>query len=433
MLLKTGPTLACGLSLAAAFFLTSPAHAVLCKDLSATDFPNPIYGVGGSAVTATLGRIQQAINKDPNKTNERVTIFWHDALGACAGFQAYLSGKVTGQFQYWDTAVIGDKAKTCDADIGGQAVTFSHMGNDPTFCPDPNVPAGVGDFIAPIQTLNLITDAKSNQLSISAEALYFIYGFGATGQAAPWTEGTGIYQRQFDSFASLLLAAAIKVPSASFAWKNANEKATQSDVIKAITAYVGGVGVVDELKASQSLGYVSGSAADKARTATATTNPMRTLAYQHYDQTCGVYPDSEPNKFDKLNVREGKYYLWAAGHYFTKVDSKGKPLDAKIENLIGWFNNKTQPPGTTVSAFEQSILAGDIPQCAMHASREGTIGAISSYADPKPCGCYFEHTTNSAVTSACTPCTTDAQCGGDTPACNFGYCEAYRAAGEVEG
>jgi hypothetical protein len=146
-----------------------------------------------------------------------------------------------------------------------------------------------------------------------------------------------------------------------------------------------------------------------------------------------VYPDSDPSKFDKLNVRDGKYFLWAAGHYFTKVDNKGRPLDPLVENIIGWFSKKTQAPGTSVNAFEQSILAGDIPQCAMHASREGTLGAISSYADPKPCGCFFEHTTNATATSACTPCTTDAQCGGDTPACNFGYCESYRSAGEVEG
>jgi len=76
------------------------------------------------------------------------------------------------------------------------------------------VPDGVGDFTAPVQTLNIITDKKSNQLSISAEALYFVYGFGPTGQASPWTDGTGVIKRQFDSFASLLLAAAINVPSA---------------------------------------------------------------------------------------------------------------------------------------------------------------------------------------------------------------------------
>jgi hypothetical protein len=30
-------------------------------------------------------------------------------------------------------------------------------------------------------------------------------------------------------------------------------------------------------------------------------------------------------------------------------------------------------------------------------------------------------------------CEADTDCSGDTPSCNFGFCEAYRAAGEEEG
>jgi hypothetical protein len=418
MLLKTSSTLACALSLGAALLLPGTAHAILCDDLA---LPNKVYGVGGSAVTGTLKKISQAINADPDKTDERITIIYHDALGACAGYEAFLSGKATGQFQYWDTAVKTDPVKLCDARVGGQPVSFSHMGNDVSFCPNATLPDDFGDFLAPVQTLNIITDKKSNELAISAEALYFIYGFGPTGQAAPWTDGTGVFKRQFDSFASLLLAAAIDVPSASFKWP-ANEKTTQSTIVSSITTYA----TTEEL-ARQSLGYVSGSSADGAR------STVKTLAYQHYDQACGVYPDSTPAAFDKLNVRTGKYYLWAPGHYYAKVDEAGKPLDPLVENLIGWFSKKTKAPGTSVDIFEQSILAGDIPACAMQASREGTLGAISSYADPKPCGCFFEHTTNPSVTSACTPCEDDSFCGGDTPSCNFGYCEAYRANGEEEG
>ena len=417
MLLKTSSTIACALSLGTACLLPSVAHAVPCDDL---DLPNKVYGVGGSAVTGTFKKIAQAIVGDVNKTADRTTLIWHDALGACAGYQAFLSGKVTGNFNYWDTS--SGAAKTCEARAGGQPVVFSHMGNDASFCPDATVPDGVRDFIAPIQTVNFITEKKSNELSISAEALYFIYGYGPTGQAAPWTDGTGVFKRQFDSFASLFVAGAIDVPSASFKWPADNEKATQSALINAIIAY----GTTEEL-AGQTIGYVSGSAADAARAT------VKTLAYQHYDQSCGVYPDSTPSSFDKLNVRAGKYFLWTPGHYFTNVDSNGKPLAARVENLLGWFTKKTQAPGTTVNAFEQSILAGDIPQCAMQASREGTLGAISSYADAKPCGCFFEHAVNPNVTSACTPCTDDSLCSGDTPSCNFGFCEAYRAEGEEEG
>jgi len=420
MLLKTSSTLTCAFTLGAVLLLPSKAHAILCDDVV---LPNKVFGVGGSAVTATLKKISLAIAKDATHSDARTTIFWHDDLGACAGYSAFLSGKVRGQFRYWIADAVNDADQRCDARVGGQPVTFSHMGNDAAFCPDGAVPDGVGDFPAPVQTLNIITDKKSNQLSISAEALYFVYGFGQTGQAAPWTDGTGVFKRQFDSFASLLLAAAIKVPSAGFKWPDVtNLKGSQGDVINAVTTYA----TTEEL-AGQSLGYVSGSAADAKRSA------IKTLAYQHYGQSCGVYPDSSAAAFDKINVRSGKYYLWAPGHYFTKVDGAGKPLDAQVENLLGWFSAKAKPDGTNVNPFEQTILAGDIPQCAMQASREGTLGAISSYADPKPCGCYFEHTTNPNVTSACTPCADDSACSGDTSSCNFGYCEAYRAKGEQEG
>jgi hypothetical protein len=422
MLLKTGSTIASTLALAGAFLLPSAVRAqVQCDDL--THLPNKIYGVGGSAVTATLKRISLAIEKDPNKTDQRTTVIYHDDLGACAGFEAFKTGKVDGKFRYWVAGAPNEADQRCDARVGGQPVDFSHMGNDATFCPQGNIPNGVGDFQAPVQTLNIIADADSNEQSISAEALYFVYGFGSEGQAAPWTDGTGVFKRQPDSFASLLLAAAIDVPATAVKIPDGNLQTTQGGVITAITTYA-----TTEALARQTLGYVSGSAADSGRT-----KGIKTLAYQHYGQSCGVYPDSEASTFDKANVRLGKYFLWAPGHYYTQVDGQGKPSNERVANLLGWFNKRTDAPGTSVDAFEQSILAGDIPECAMQVSREGTLGAISSYASPKPCGCYFEQVTNPNITSACTPCESDAQCESDAPSCNFGYCEAYRDPGAEEG
>lgn len=419
MLFKTSSTLACALSLSAALLLPSKAHAqVACSSL--TNLPNHVYGVGGSAVTATLKRISLAIAKDPNKTDERTTIFYNDDLSACPGYQAFLTGKATGRFRYWVEG--SDADQFCDAAPGGTTVSFSHMGNDWEFCPDGELPAGIGDFVAPIQTLNFVTDLKSTQQAISAEALYFTYGFGPTGEASPWTDGTGVFKRQPDSFASLLIASAIKVPNTAFKWAEERLVATQGLVISGINAYA----TTPQL-AEQTLGYVSGSAADTNR------SKVRTLAYQHWDQECAVYPDSDVTKFDKINVRQGKYFLWAPGHYYTQVDKNGKPLNPLVENLINWFSAKEKAPGTSVNAFDESILAGDIPQCAMQVQRSGTLGAFSSYQPSKPCGCYFEKLTDPGSDNGCTACETDADCGGDTPACNFGFCEAFRADDEEEG
>src|SRR5438552_5229485 len=163
MLLKTGPILACALTLGATFLVTGKARAISCDDV---DLPNKVYGVGGSAVTGTLKAISLAITKDTQKTAERTTIIYHDDLGACAGYAAFLDGKVTGSFRYWIEGSTADQR--CDARIGGQPVDFSHMGNDWDFCPDGSLPDGTGSFTGPIQTLNFVTAKASNQLSISA-------------------------------------------------------------------------------------------------------------------------------------------------------------------------------------------------------------------------------------------------------------------------
>ena len=422
MPLKTRHQLACVATLAGAFLLPAVAHAIPCDDI---DLPNKIYGSGGSAVTATLKAVIQALQKDPNGTPaEQTNVFYSDP-NACDGYAAFLTGKATGTFKYWIPGQTADQ--TCEARAGGQPVQFAHMGNAADLCANPVVPDGIGDFEAPIQTVNLITGLASNEVSISAEALYFIYGFGTGGQVAPWTDGAGVFARQSTAFVTFLVGAHANIPATAFVgpgkWApdNAGAKQKNGDVVSAIETYAN----TGETQAAQALGYVSGSTADTAR------NRVKTLAFQAFGQTCGVYPDSTLTALDKVNVRNGKYALWAQGHYFTAVDENGDPTDARVANLIGWFSGKAQAPGTSVSAFEETIKAGDIPACAMEAKREGTVGAFSSYAPPKPCVGRFEHVATGSTEHD--ECEADTDCGGDTPSCNFGFCEAYRGEGEEEG
>jgi hypothetical protein len=421
MRLKTRQSLACVATLAGAFLLPSVAHAIPCDDI---DLPHKIYGSGGSAVTATLKKIALAIANDTNGTPEDQTTIFYSDPNACDGYAAFLTGKASGTFKYWIADQTADQ--TCEARTGGQPVQFSHMGNAADLCPNPVVPEGIGDFNAPIQTVNVITGLASNEVSISAEAIYFIYGFGPSGQAAPWTEGAGVFTRQSTAFVTYLLGAHANLPSTAFVgpskWAASNDVAVKTNgaVVTAVKDYAS-----TEERAAQALGYVSGSTADTNR------QNVKTLAFQGLGQSCGVYPDSTLTALDKLNVRKGKYALWAQGHYFTAVDANGDPTDERVANLIGWFTGKTQPPGSTVSAFDQTIGAGDIPACAMEALREGTTGAFYSYAPPKPCVGRFEHVATG--TTEHDECVDDTDCSGDTPSCNFGYCESYRAEGEEEG
>lgn len=398
----------CAAAVLSGIVLPSAASAVPCSSL---DLPNPIYGAGGSAITATLKRVAVELAKLPEA--DRVTIFYSDP-GACSGYQAFLDENVKTQFKYWDAAGVETK---CDADdlINGQPVDFAHMGNAADFCIGGTQPNDVLDTLGPVQTVNLITNKSSVEDSISAEAAYLAFGLGAAGDAGPWTIEAGLQLRKSDSFVHLFVAESLGVPPTAFKgfsppW------GTNQEIVQAVGNFA---------TADASLGYVSSSAAEAGKAT------VKTLAYQHFDQTCGVYPDSTATRFDKQNVRRGKYHFWTPGHFYARHQG-GEIANENAAKLIGWFTGTLAAPGD-IDVNEQIILAGDTPQCAMQVQREGTVGAISSFAPDKPCGCYFETIALKEVPETCSTCEADTDCGGDTPSCNYGFCEAYRAEGEVEG
>jgi ABC-type phosphate transport system substrate-binding protein len=385
---------ALGLGLATVSW-SAASQAAECKDLS---LKNPVYGAGGSAVTATLKKVAQALAA----LDEPITILYSDP-GACDGYSQFVANKIVKTFKYWDK---DGKEFTCDPPLAGQPADFAHMGNTADFCIGGVLPADVGDFQAPVQTINVIADKDSSEKAISAEALYLIFGLGSKGEAAPWTKEASVFTRNQSSFVHLFLAESIKVPPSSFI---GTVKGTNGETVKAVAD----AGATDP---DSTLGYVSGSAADAGRAS------VKTLAYQHYGQTCGYLPDSSETTLDKANVRSGRYWLWTPGHFFTRIDTKTKKIkNATVEKLIGWFNGTLTPPGS-IDVTKIIIEAGDIPQCAMRATRSGTLGAIASYAPENPCGCYFEKIATGATT--CDACSDDSKCSG-TSKCRYGYCEAY--------
>ena len=185
---------------------------------------------------------------------------------------------------------------------------------------------------------------------------------------------------------------------------------TQQDGINALLE-------IGETDAESPLFYVSSSAADANR------STVKTLAYQHFGQTCGYWPDSSESALDKLNVRTGKYHFWTPGHFFARVDDDGDYANPLAGQLIGWFTGETSAPAG-VNVTRLVIQAGDVPLCAMSVQREGVSGAISSYAPPIPCNGFFEN--EATGTTEHDACEEDTDCGDDTlPKCRFGFCEAY--------
>jgi hypothetical protein len=394
-----------------AFGLLAPAAlAAPCADL---DLPNPVYGVGGSAVTATLKAVGTALAN----LDEPITILYADP-GACGGYQQYLNNAITSTFKYWDAA---GQQLTCDPPLDGQPADFAHMGNDHDFCigldlPD-DYPEAYKATLAQVQTLNFIVDKDSSQKSISAEALYYIYGLGAeAGGVEPWTDPTHIILRSTGSFVHQFAAASVFGDPARVFFDHPTAEGdgvaveTQQDGINALLE-------IGETDPESPLFYVSSSAADANRA------NVRTLAYQHFGQSCGYWPDSSESALDKVNVRTGKYHFWTPGHFFVRVDDDGEYVNSVAGDLIGWFTGEAEPP-EGVNVTQLVIKAGDVPLCAMNVQREGVTGAISSYAPPVPCNGFFEKTATGETEHA--ECTVDSDCEDDAqPKCHFGFCEAY--------
>lgn len=386
--------------------LTAAAQTKPTCDSLVSDgtLPNPIYGNGGSAVTADLGTVAVALSQLTTPIN----VLYSDAGGACAQLQTFVDGNVASDFHYF-TATTGPKGALCTAPLGGIATSFAHLGNPADACTTVTLPSDVKEFPAPVQTLNIITPSTSSEVSISADALYVAYGFGTL---APWTNTAHLAKRSATSFASLLLSAAIGVPGGAF--KGDVTYSTQPDVINAINTF-------KTDNANDPIGYVSGSAADATR---GTANEVKTLAFQAKGQTCGFWPDSKPNTLDKINVRTGQYELWTPGHFYTKVDGSGKPVNQTVADLLDWYAGKigSVPP---VDVTGLVIDSGDIPLCAMQVTRSGLLGPVSSWQPPQGCTHFFEKRATGSTTG--TPCTVVADCAGvaNEHLCNYGYCEAY--------
>ncbi|MBX3183805.1 MAG: hypothetical protein KIT72_06750 [Polyangiaceae bacterium] len=339
------------------------------------------------------------------KLPEPITVLFSDP-GACTGYAQFVDNRITGTLQYWTAA---GTRETCDPPLTGQPADFAHMGNTADFCAGGVLPADVGDFGAPIQTINLITDKDSSQTALSAEALYFIFGFGSEAQVTPWVDDFAIFHRRTNSFVHLFIADVVGVPPTGFPGGETTERSTNDETVEAVAT----AGATDP---ERTLGYVSGSAADKG----AERGLVKTLAYQHYGQSCGYLPDSSPTRLDKLNVRLGQYYLWTPGHFFARKGGAGEIVNPRVKDLVDWFGGKPAPGGIDVTRIV--IESGDVPQCAMRATRAGVTGPISSFAPAEPCGCYFEQIATGST--SCTACTTDTECSGDSPKCRSGFCEA---------
>lgn len=387
------PLLASTLTASALAFAPRPALAE--GDCDA--LPNPLIGVGGSASKPLLAKIAPALRQ----AAEPITLIYQ-APGACFGITTYVDGTpVTGTASYWDA---DGTEQTCNFPVLGVTPDFGMLGVQGTLCEGVEaIPAGIGEFPGPITSWSLIVADASSQTSISAQAVYFVYGFGAAlGQVAPWTVDAELYSRNATSAALIAIALAAGIPPTKF---KGNDVGTNQAMISSLAM---------SQNPEAALGFVSTEVADLNR------GSVRTLAFQAHDQTCAYWPDSTATAFDKRNVRDGHYALWSPYRFYAPVDAEGEVVDPETRRFIGFFTGAAEPP-PELPLLDVVIDNGNLPRCAMQVWRDEEIGPLYSYQAEEPCGCYFE--LRATGETDCTACADDSACPSDAPKCRHGYCE----------
>ncbi|MFT3925454.1 MAG: hypothetical protein QM778_23145 [Myxococcales bacterium] len=403
-----------------------------------------IWGRGGSAPNVLVGRLAA----DLLKSSEPLIVFYKSD-GACKALDSLDSAThtklSTGSLQYWYHAADGSvKRQECTLDANAAPVyaTWGSMAQLATTCNGyaAGLPADISDTVGPISAFSLFVHKDSTQQAISAEAAYYIYGFGPeTYQVAPWTVGTAIGSRGTTSAAGLLLAKAVGIPLthplygstgtpnptyAADGSKGPNDVATNGNMVKFVTA-TGGAG-----NAENSLGFASTETIDIAR------ENVRGLAFQAKGQNWAYWPDSDATtSFDKINVRQGRYFLWNPHHFYAKLDGpSGQIVDANTKRWVEYITGKTKLPDNQ-SFLDVQIDVGNIPDCAMQVTRDGDVGPLASYQPEVSCGCYFEdHKQNGVHSDSCQACVNqagdelpgeaaDATCPATAPYCRYGFCE----------
>jgi hypothetical protein len=262
---------------------------------------------------------------------------------------------------------------------------------------DPNVV----DTPGPVQAMGFIAPTSSGATSISAEAAYMVLGFGSAASVTPWTDERYVFQRDAASGTQNMIGKALGLSASKF-------MATTTPDSDTLAALVG-----CSPAPNATLGILAVDIAESGQ------YPIKLLAYQHYDQTCGYLPDSQKGVLDKRNVRDGHYFIWGPVHLLTRKDQP----NTNATLMTNYVSGISPPPANQpVDIFQIWAAAHLVPQCAMRVTRSSDGGPLAAYKPPSSCSCKYDEATTG--TSGCVTCTTSAACPSTAPTCStYGFCE----------
>jgi ABC-type phosphate transport system substrate-binding protein len=400
---------------------TGSARADNLGDCSTLNAGKPqVYVTGSSAIKPFIAELAFALK-------EEQTIIYV-SQGSCAGAEAITGEiKIPAADNNADIFINSKAGDKCSVPAGG---VVANLGVSDVFADSCSnigeLPDGVKDFQGPIQVMNFVVPigADASIQSISAEAAYLVYGFDVSSDnpdtgaswadGTPWTVKDSIWARNGSSGTQSMIGKAIGVDPASWpisSYTDGNTVAHNTGSSGGMVAKIGTpTGDIDA-----TIGILASTELDDNR------STIRGLAYQHYGQICGYWPDSTSSSKDKLNVRNGRYAIWGPLHMFTKVDGQGAPESETVADLIGYIDGSKSLDGVDLLALAASKNV--VPVCAMEVSRSEELGEYQS-VNPS-CTCAYLDARGELDEDACKTCDNDDDCTeGNKTTCSYGYCEA---------
>jgi len=381
-----------------------------------------VYITGSSAAKPFLQQIAQQL------VTSGIYIVY-TSTGSCIGVDAVVNGTpmTSGaspapatSATYWDSS--SSSGVACDLPAAGVAADIGASDVFAQSCPGFELTdldaQQIHDAHGPIQTMTFAVPANSAYFEISAQAAYFVFGFGkdggvrdASGTVPIWNNENYLFQRSPSSGTQAMLAEAIGLSAT--AWLGKTHK-TSDDVAADIQA-----AGQNQDTANLAIGILAADYIDSKNLRA----QIRVLALQDSSQTCAMFPDSTSGAHDKRNVRDGHYPVWGPLHLLLKVDQFGNPVNPvnrqAVTDIVGYLSG-TKPLPNGVQLIDVYAQSGLIPECAMHVTRTKDGGNMSPYQPASPCSCVFEAKATGSTT--CTPCKVQGDCSA-AETCSQGYCE----------
>ncbi|MBX3231547.1 MAG: hypothetical protein KIT84_24035 [Labilithrix sp.] len=351
---------------------------------------------------------------------------YYSEKSSCVGVASRIlnTPKLSGEIVYYDSAGTARKCTLEEehpADINLSALFADSCAGQEGLSQNVQLPPDVQDLLGPVNPIMLATPKTSTELVISAEAAYKVYGFGAASGVAPWTDELYIFRRTASSANQQTVARSLGLPIGGLRGRDSSGSSNMKNALQFSDNPV------------KTIGISASEIVDINR------DVMKALAFQHFGQKVGFYPDSSPGAFNRRNVRDGHYFLWIPLHVLVRTVA-GDPVaaqnlvleangatatarNAAVKLLAYVMVNRQEAPVKSVDLFGALKVVGNVPQCAMRVTRAKEGAPLTPFEPSLRCDCAFEAASPGETPAGCQSCTESSTCPASRPTCSFGYCE----------